>query len=1153
MGGDGALWLGTSGGLARYHQGRWQVFKAQNSGLPSNDVQALAVGGDGALWAGTRGGLARYHQGRWQVFKAADIGLDDGSIHALAVGGDGALWAGTRGGVARYHQGRWQVFKAADIGLDDGSIHALAVGGDGALWAGTRGGLARYHQGRWQVFKAADIGLGANSIHALAVGGDGVLWAGTGHILGSPHGHGDVVRYHQGQWQVLDSSRSGLPDGNVQALAVGGDGALWVGVGDYRTGNGGLARYYRNQWSVFKTSNSGLPSNDVQALAVGGDGALWAGTRDGLARYHQGRWQVFKAADIGLPDDYVQALAVGGDGALWVGTFDGLARYHQGRWQAFKAQDSGLPDDNIDALAVGGDGALWVGVGDYRTGNGGLARYYRNQWSVFKTSNSGLPSNDVQALAVGGDGALWVGTFDGLARYHQGRWQAFKAQDSGLPDDNINALAVGGDGALWAGMYHAGLAHYSKGQWQDFKTSNSGLPSNEVQALAVGGDGALWLGTSGGLARYHEGRWQVFKAQDSGLPHNYVQALAVGGDGTLWVGTYFGLARFSPPASRPTVTELIGQIETVTQPEHLFSSSVFDPSYLTGSEQFRYQWTLKGPVSEQKTSRSSIYTTPKLREGKYVLNVVALDRYGWPSKPYTTEFTVDLRGPSLAEIWHALSPWAKGVLITLGVIGAYVGLCYLLLWRAPLTLLWVQDQIPFQDLVTKGIPEKYAFVAVLANLVIQLTGLPYFAKHAKTRREWCLRYQEGQKRLDDLKPPIREAYLQHTEILDAWAERNFEVAHRNFRAWPPYNERQTYVPLPVLKDGATVANLSPEHVRPVFERGQSTTFIGGEGGAGKTTLACQLALWGMEDDPADRLCPEHRMLPVLIGPGIGFDPLREASRLRDTIRGHLQRLVEATEAIPDDLFDKLLRQKRLLVILDGLSEMVEEPGSDATKEARPRNPAFAVAALIVASRQADKGLEPLDAVIEPMRLDTDHLLPFLNAYLAAAGKAHLTDAELYRACSRLADLVGAERGITPLLARLYAEQLIDKAREDGTVQELPETVPDLMLRYLNGLNRDRQGCDPDNPTVHRAAKVAAWACLKSTYRPGAASKQDLRDELAKLNTGRSPDDLLSYLEHRLRVIWTIEPAETQVQFSRPAGRVPRRLAGHRREPGKRCP
>jgi hypothetical protein len=283
------------------------------------------------------------------------------------------------------------------------------------------------------------------------------------------------------------------------------------------------------------------------------------------------------------------------------------------------------------------------------------------------------------------------------------------------------------------------------------------------------------------------------------------------------------------------------------------------------------------------------------------------------------------------------------------------------------------------------------------------------------------------------------------------------------------------------------------------------------------------------------------MLPVLIGPGIRFHPLSETGRLRDTIRGHLQLLVEATDPIPDDLLDKLLRHKRLLVILDGLSEMTQESQGDETKRALPRNPEFPAKALVITSRQGADDLEPIDITIEPMRIDPDHLIPFLNAYLSTAQKALLTDANLYSACNRLADMVSKgrgipdqedekKRGITPLLARLYADQLAEVAQADGTVQELPGSIPELMLRYLNSLNRNRTPSDPDNLTVHRAAKVVAWSCLKTFYRPGDAPKEDLRGELAKLETGHSPEALLKDLEHRLRLIQTVEPNETHVQF-----------------------
>ena len=55
-GADGALWVGTEGGLARLDkEGRWQSYSKSSTqgGLPDDWVTALAGGADGALWVGT--------------------------------------------------------------------------------------------------------------------------------------------------------------------------------------------------------------------------------------------------------------------------------------------------------------------------------------------------------------------------------------------------------------------------------------------------------------------------------------------------------------------------------------------------------------------------------------------------------------------------------------------------------------------------------------------------------------------------------------------------------------------------------------------------------------------------------------------------------------------------------------------------------------------------------------------------------------------------------------------------------------------------------------------------------------------------------------------------------------------------------------------
>ena len=51
------------------------TFTRKNSGLPNDRVVALAPGADGALWVGTEGGLARPDRdGRWQTYRTASSG-----------------------------------------------------------------------------------------------------------------------------------------------------------------------------------------------------------------------------------------------------------------------------------------------------------------------------------------------------------------------------------------------------------------------------------------------------------------------------------------------------------------------------------------------------------------------------------------------------------------------------------------------------------------------------------------------------------------------------------------------------------------------------------------------------------------------------------------------------------------------------------------------------------------------------------------------------------------------------------------------------------------------------------------------------------------------------------------------------------------------
>jgi hypothetical protein len=122
-------------------------------------------------------------------------------------------------------------------------------------------------------------------------------------------------------------------------------------------------------------------------------------------------------------------------------------------------------------------------------------------------------------------------------------------------------------------------------------------------------------------------------------------------------------------------------------------------------------------------------------------------------------------------------------------------------------------------------------------------------------------------------------------------------------------------------------------------------------------------------------------------------------------------------------------------------------------------------------------------------------------------------------------MVGA-RDITVLLAKLSAEQMI-AAKEGSTDGSLPETIPDLMLSYVNEVNRGVESHKQDDWLVHRVAKAIAWECLQRTYYPTLAPRQAV---LAALAGEQDAEAMLTYLENRLRLIETWGAGRNHIRF-----------------------
>lgn len=352
-------------------------------------------------------------------------------------------------------------------------------------------------------------------------------------------------------------------------------------------------------------------------------------------------------------------------------------------------------------------------------------------------------------------------------------------------------------------------------------------------------------------------------------------------------------------------------------------------------------------------------------------------------------------------------------------------------------------------------------------------------------------------------------------VLDAWVSRQINVAREEFERLDTVSSRNIHVDVPVVLEGKVLPSFTAKTLTPIFSKSRVCMLIWGEGGSGKTSLACQIGRWAMAYEREGRLRP-HLMLPVLLEQDVRSSA-DAATAFREVVRGGLQVLLSKSKAPSPELTEHLLRSKRILVIADHLSEMKE----DTRQVINPALVDFPAGALIVTSR-IDERLEGIPKVtIKPLRIEGNRLSSFMEAYLIQRGKRQLfDDLEFFDACRRLSILV-RERDITVLLAKFYADQMVAaKEADDGS--EPPDNIPDLMLSYVAEANKRTGPEGLANKFVLDAAKQLAWECIRATYQP---ANINLADAFVVLGGEDRAKAVIGYFERKLGLLqknWAVE-------------------------------
>jgi ligand-binding sensor domain-containing protein len=402
----------------------------------------------------------------------------------------------------------------------------------------------------------------------------------SGHLLIGTKTRGLLV-YDGKQITVFHPT---LKDIYVTALA-GNESDLWVG-----TLHRGVLHFHAGETESF-TEQQGLPDPQVQALAISGD-TTYVGTPLGVAVFNGGRFSRVLAAGVlatallatpsrlyvGSEDQGVISIALEGrrpnpsiepashlpevrqlfvyGDSVFALARNGLYRINSrafGWQQVLRAGTAVLSDRNISALAADANGRLWVGYFDrgidILASDHSRATHVEDE-HVFCINRILL--DDKSDL-------IDVATANGLVRFDNfGNERQVLTRADGLIADHVTDVAAYRGGLALATP--AGLTFLDATGARSMYAFQ-GLVNNHVYALGVAGD-ELLAGTLGGLSVLDQGDvTENYTTANSDLKHNWITAVVP--VGAEWiVGTYgAGILRLDRSGHFHSFETASGQVE----------------------------------------------------------------------------------------------------------------------------------------------------------------------------------------------------------------------------------------------------------------------------------------------------------------------------------------------------------------------------------------------------------------------------------------------------------------------------------------------------------------------------------------------------------------------------------------------------------------
>ena len=554
------IWVATESGLNRFDGKKFITYTKDNSGLPGNELNTLALDPEdkNLLWVSTqRNGFCLLDIREDKLTK-----VDTGEWLPVAVT---SITPSSKGGVwlNDYHLGSYR-FDRKSGKLEKYNFETVnglprrswitVEAPDGRLYVGhVNDGLSIVDTTNlsFSNYTMANSNLPGNCIYEIEVAENGFVWLGTedGVALFNPFKQEMKAYRHE------DSDPTSMAPGAIRSITLLHDGS--VAFASTQGGTvilpGGTFTYDQPDKIKFtRLADEGNPGLaeclNVRDVYEDSFGNLWIG------HYRSGVSVVSHVAPLFKKLDTPSSNSRGGrnlvawscdvsqDGSLIVGGDGEIAIYKEGKWTSHRMPGT-REDMKSPVTAVMAFDANKIIVGTIDRG----AWFFEPSSKKF-TKIEGVPDNvrfisrdPMEGVLLGSDKNLW--RLDGVSA------QLLNINGK-LSDEVIQTVARDNEGNLWIGTFGKGIEILSPDLTVSHHLSDEeGFPSNAVNDLYKDSKGRMWAATRAGLVVFDkpsdpDSYKLAIDPKETGIYH--VRAVTEDRDGKIWATAENGVMSLDP-------------------------------------------------------------------------------------------------------------------------------------------------------------------------------------------------------------------------------------------------------------------------------------------------------------------------------------------------------------------------------------------------------------------------------------------------------------------------------------------------------------------------------------------------------------------------------------------------------------------------------